>query len=234
MAATTAKNLQPASALGGPPQLWWHACRVRDDFNPLQPTRLPLQSVVIKDRPRRLDRIFAHAPIFFVTFCTRDRRTIYELSRVEAAFVTYCTRAVNQHNVAVGRYVIMPDHIHFFVRGDPNFALSPWVGGLKRAISMAVSRDPHSPCSGSRVGCEIGTHPQALPPQGTHSQAARLPLQGTQNSLWQPGFFDHVLRSDESYAQKWEYVRNNPVRAGLVASWQEWPYQGEITLIDRA
>ena len=46
--------------------------------------------------------------------------------------------------------------------------------------------------------------------------------------------FDHVLRNDESYAQKWEYVRENPVRAGLVAEWHEWPYQGEIALIDRA
>ena len=36
------------------------------------------------------------------------------------------------------------------------------------------------------------------------------------HSLWQPGFFDHLLRNDESYAQKWEYVRENPVRAGLV------------------
>ena len=32
----------------------------------------------------------------------------------------------------------------------------------------------------------------------------------------QEGFFDHLLRSYESYAQKWEYVRENPVRAGLV------------------
>jgi hypothetical protein len=37
-----------------------------------------------------------------------------------------------------------------------------------------------------------------------------------------------------SYAQKWEYVRENPVRAGLVAEWHEFPYQGEIALIDRA
>jgi REP-associated tyrosine transposase len=51
--------------------------------------------------------------------------------------------------------------------------------------------------------------------------------------LWQPGFFDHVLRSDESYAQKWEYVRENPVRAGLVMTADEWPFQGEIVVIDR-
>ena len=45
---------------------------------------------------------------------------------------------------------------------------------------------------------------------------------------WQKGFFDHVLRSEESAAQKWEYIRGNPVRAGLVAKWNDWPYAGEI------
>src|SRR4029077_12085115 len=28
-------------------------------------------------------------------------------------------------------------------------------------------------------------------------------------------FFDHLLRSEESYDQKWNYVRDNPVRADL-------------------
>ena len=56
----------------------------------------------------------------------------------------------------------------------------------------------------------------------------------SQASFWQPGFFDHLLRNDESYAQKWEYVHENPVRAGLVENSDEWPYQGEIVVIDRA
>jgi putative transposase len=44
---------------------------------------------------------------------------------------------------------------------------------------------------------------------------------------WQKGFFDHVLRSAESYSEKWYYVRENPVRAGLVSRWEDWPYVGE-------
>jgi hypothetical protein len=52
-------------------------------------------------------------------------------------------------------------------------------------------------------------------------------------SFWQPGFFDHLLRHDESYAEKWDYVWRNPVRAGLVAKPEDWPYQGEIHVIDR-
>ena len=53
--------------------------------------------------------------------------------------------------------------------------------------------------------------------------------------LWQPGFFDHVLRSDESYAERMELtfaiIRFEP---GLVKAADDWLYQGEIVVIDRA
>jgi REP element-mobilizing transposase RayT len=42
---------------------------------------------------------------------------------------------------------------------------------------------------------------------------------------WQEGCFDRLLRSDESLSDKWEYLRQNPVRAGLVADPEDWPYQ---------
>jgi putative transposase len=42
---------------------------------------------------------------------------------------------------------------------------------------------------------------------------------------WQPGSFDRLLRSDESAEQKWQYIRANPVRAGLVKEWNDWPYR---------
>jgi putative transposase len=34
---------------------------------------------------------------------------------------------------------------------------------------------------------------------------------------WQRNFFGHRLRHDESEAEKFEYIRQNPVRAGLAA-----------------
>ncbi len=47
---------------------------------------------------------------------------------------------------------------------------------------------------------------------------------GNRAFKWQSGFFDHVLRSDESRFEKWEYIRMNPVRKGLVAKAGDWPY----------
>ena len=58
-------------------------------------------------------------------------------------------------------------------------------------------------------------------------------VSGGKTGLWQRGFFDHVVRNSESYSEKWDYVRENPVRAGLVSSADEWPFQGEIIIIDR-
>jgi putative transposase len=58
--------------------------------------------------------------------------------------------------------------------------------------------------------------------------SANLHAAKEQSPYWQKGFFDHVLRSSDSYAEKWNYVRENPVRAGLVSRWEEWPYLGEV------
>ena len=41
---------------------------------------------------------------------------------------------------------------------------------------------------------------------------------------WQRDFFDHRLRWDESWAEKAEYIAQNPVRMGLVKAAEEWPY----------
>ena len=44
--------------------------------------------------------------------------------------------------------------------------------------------------------------------------------------IWQTSFFDHLLRSDESAEQKWEYVRQNPVRAGLCERPEDYVWCG--------
>src|SRR5438477_10441010 len=38
--------------------------------------------------------------------------------------------------------------------------------------------------------------------------------------------FHHRLRREENYQEKWDYVQTNPVRAGLVAEAEKWPFKG--------
>jgi putative transposase len=45
---------------------------------------------------------------------------------------------------------------------------------------------------------------------------------------FQAGGFHHRLREEESYAQKWQYVRENPVRMGLVSRAEDWRFFGRV------
>jgi REP element-mobilizing transposase RayT len=168
------------------------------------------------NKPPPLQLIFQRydPPLFFVIFCTAKRRRVLASPRIHEAFISYGRDALD-HKVAVGRYVIMPDHIHLFVQGDQDFELGMWVRGLKRVVAAAVAGgrgERHSPAE----------------------TAAATTLRRIENagSLWQRRFFDHLIRNGESYEQKWNYVRDNPIRAGLVVKREEWPYQGEIVEID--
>ena len=145
-----------------------------------------------KPRLQRLKVLFTDHPLYFVTACSHNRRTLLDTPEVQEAFLRFCEQA-SERGVFVGRFVLMPDHLHLFAAFAPQtFRLSDWVKSLKNALSAELRR------------------------------------KGFRGEHWQKGFFDHVMRSQESYAQKWEYVRNNPVRAGLVEQAAEWPYQGAV------
>ncbi len=45
---------------------------------------------------------------------------------------------------------------------------------------------------------------------------------------WQRDYFDHRIRKDESVSEKWDYIRMNPVRNGLVLHPDDWPFQWPI------
>ena len=48
---------------------------------------------------------------------------------------------------------------------------------------------------------------------------------------FQPRGFYHRLKREESYAEKLDYMLNNPVRAGLVKTPEEWKYQGVLRIL---
>ncbi len=48
---------------------------------------------------------------------------------------------------------------------------------------------------------------------------------------WQALHRDTRLRRSESYTEKWNYVRDNPLRKGLVTRSEDWPYQGMMNAL---
>jgi len=57
----------------------------------------------------------------------------------------------------------------------------------------------------------------------TGHQAAKI-LDADGERFWQREWFDHWSRSDEEDEKIAKYIRENPVKAGLVEEWSSWPY----------
>lgn len=47
---------------------------------------------------------------------------------------------------------------------------------------------------------------------------------GRQGQFWQHESYDHVIRNRVEWERVVNYVANNPVKARLVANWQDWPW----------
>ncbi len=144
---------------------------------------------------KRLRQTWERQPTHFITTCVAERRRLLASQAVHEILREEWSGLRDRHGWAVGRYVVVPDHVHFFA--------TPLLDGAK-------------PLAGAIGKWKEWTAKRALSALGAEAP------------LWQAEFFDHVLRSNESRSEKWKYVRENPVRAGLVAKTEDWPYAGAI------
>jgi REP element-mobilizing transposase RayT len=132
--------------------------------------------------------------IVFLTVCTRNRRRIMANQEIAHLLISLWQRTGEW---LVGRYVIMPDHVHLFCAPrhlDPR-PLKHWVQFWKNGVTREWPGKEDKP-------------------------------------IWQREFWDRQLREGEKYEEKWEYVRCNPCRQGLVERPEDWPYQGELNILE--
>ncbi len=149
---------------------------------------------------RRLKSVWIEPPIYFITTSVAGRLPVLANASAVQVLLDQFTCAPKRYGWRVGRFVVMPDHLHFFCApgGEREAAsLSGFVGGIKMWSARAI-----------------------------------LAQTGRAAPLWQHEFFDRLLRSNESYGRASAYVRDNPVRAGLVQEAAQWPYGGEIEALE--
>ncbi len=82
-------------------------------------------------------------PLWFVTFGTLNRLPILANDAIHNQFLTFGKKQSGQ-GIAIGRYVIMPDHIHLFIRLAPCFKLGTTIGFLKKSLSAVITQNGHS------------------------------------------------------------------------------------------
>lgn len=137
---------------------------------------------------------FSKAPIYYFTACSAGRRPVLACEVVYQTLEAVWTKSAALDGWYVGRFVVMPDHLHFFAQPGRDAKprgvwLKMWKSVTARTLTKTLNLKP---------------------------------------PFWQGDTFDHILRGRDSYEEKWRYLRENPVRAGLCAAADDWPWQGEI------
>ena len=160
---------------------------------------------------------YSQAGYYFVTVCIADRKPI--LSRIVPNRVgtnaPICPqykidllpmgieleKSINFINnnykqVKIEKYVIMPDHIH-----------------------LIVNLEGKSEFDTDRQGClSLRDVIKYLKSYTTREYRRRT---GDKKSvLWQQRYNDHIIRNDEDYNEKWQYIDNNPLKYILLSEGQ--------------
>jgi hypothetical protein len=202
--------------------------------------------------PRRLRRLHRVWPdregniSYLLTVCVDGRARVLDNEATFQRMSGFLLDSPARYRWFARRFVVMPDHLHVIAhQGYEAARLGEWIKALKAVVGGLERR----PDVGRRVG-EPGLQgggvmgrpgderPVGAPGLQHDGPVGRVPAPGVKPGHeftcskrawhWQEGFHDHKLRTPESEQRKWEYVCLNPVRYGLVARPEQWPFGGEI------
>ena len=119
-----------------------------------------------------------------------------------ARIVMACLRELDPTHYHLHAFCIMSNHVHLLIdQQDIPEHPARRDGKLYTALSRAL---------------------RLL--KGKSAALCNRHLGRSQDAFWQHESYDHVVRNEREYEHILAYIVNNPVKAGLVSDWQDWPY----------
>lgn len=144
------------------------------------------------------------AAFYFVTICTHRRANLFDdprLHAIAAAAWAYIPQQKHAQHVALGEWVVMPNHVH----GILQLKESPVA-----ETADLPSADRLRPSPGS-VGAIVGNYKMLV----TKRVKAMSKALGSDMNVWQRGYWERIVRNEREFRATSEYIRQNPAR------WQE-------------
>ena len=155
-----------------------------------------------KSLPKFSDNSYAH----FVTTRTYRNYPYFKDKKFCRILVEELEFYSERYGFTLIGYVIMPNHLHLLLWWDvgekPKLSISKIMNSIKAMTSKRIKRYLFYGGSVKYVG--------RLPD-------VRQPTRRT-FKLWQPGFYDFNIYSEEKLLEKLSYIHSNPMKAGLVSS----------------
>lgn len=154
-----------------------------------------------------------------LTFSCYRRLKLLNHDRTRCWLVESIERARRLHNLALWAYVIMPEHVHvlFWPRSQVYS-----IAAILKSIKQPVAR-------------RAIEHLRKTSPRHLDRLLVSRPGGRMEHRFWQQGGgYDRDLWSPEAITGSINYIHNNPVRAGLVARAEDWPWSSRGWYLGRS
>jgi len=176
--------------------------------------------------PSRLERRYGTERLHFITCSCYRRMPLLNNNRIKRTFLSVLEDTRQKYGFCVYGYVIMPEHFHLLIgepeSGDPGTVMQV----LKQRVSHRGLRVLHSTLSDPTLSQTMG---KDGPPKGKDG-APKLESPPTPKThkvgpkFWQTRFYDFNVWSHAKKIEKLKYMHRNPVKRGLVARPEDWPW----------
>jgi putative transposase len=175
------------------------------DVHPSQTISFPSSTLRIMPHPQRF---YGGRDLHFVTFSCFQRQPLLRDPRCCELFLKILERTRRRYRVVVLGYVVMPEHVHLLVTEPQRGCLSTFMQALKLGFVRSLEGDaiPRS----RNIGETWGIPFQLSPPKS--------------HRFWQARFYDFNVWTEKKRIEKLRYIHRNPVKRGLVATPEQWPW----------
>jgi len=158
---------------------------------------------------KNLHRYWGGGDLHFITCSCYRRQPLLGSAQRRDLFLTVLEQVRQRYQFVVLGYVVMPEHFHLLI-SEPQ---SSTPSTVMQAFKLGFAR---------RVLAELRRLPRLENRETWGTPGSRS--EHTPTHIWQPRFYDFNVWSEQKRIEKLRYMHRNPVKRGLVASPELWPW----------
>ena len=147
--------------------------------------------------------------IFYITSNIYNRICIFTLPSLVIPIIDSLNYYRYQYTCKIIGYVIMPDHIHLLIWPQDAHIITDFMRDFKRFTSGRITRQAKLEGKTDWV--------KKVEDAGNETQRADY-------KVWQDSFWEQSIYTRHFLEQKLNYIHMNPVRAGICANAEDYPY----------
>jgi putative transposase len=146
-------------------------------------------------------RVYADGYSYFLTMVTYQRKPLL-VEHID--LLRYAFRLSKQkYDYHIDAIVVLPDHLHMIITPKIATDYSKIIMAIKRSFVYALDNKTKADAKLTLTASKY---------KRSHA------------GIWQERFYEHTIRNEKDWLEKISYIRDNPIKHGLVENPNDWKH----------